>query len=708
MHTSALHYGKLFFNTYFEQKSHSNLIVVDIGAQNINGSLRQFSPLGSNYVGVDFVEGTGVDVVLTDPYTLPFETGTVDAVVCSSVYEHSEFFWLLFLESLRILKPNGLLYLNAPSNGKLHRYPIDAWRFYPDAAKSLTNWARHNGMYAVLLESFVGAKIGDPMGEGMWNDFVAVIARDEKYISAHSKRMIDVDSSFIMAYSHGYEESSPPEGLMPDQLAMNLQANELTQILSDKKVLLKDIQIVQAEKESLHHELYAMRQSKSWRITAPLRLICGFLKERRIASIKEVSNDLIKPTTSNVDACSNWIQPSASFEVLSGLAPKSQTSELKQDSSTLIAFYLPQYHKVAENSEWWGPGFTEWTNVVKGKPNFVDHYQPHLPRELGFYDLSNVEVMREQAEMAKLYGIGAFCFYYYWFSGRRILEKPIDNFLNSDINMPYCLCWANENWTRTWDGDTKSVLLEQKYLDSDPANFILSVLTHFNDSRYLKVDGKPMLIVYRAKQIPNVQKVFEIWREAVKKAGFKDLHIAAVDFYDIARPDEVGADALVEFPPHKFNGPNTVPDHVPEITNNDFHGGIVDYAKVMAQSANRPIPDFTLYRGVVPSWDNTARRQNNPTILYGASPVLFEKWLRYIRAYTRDAIKNRSDNFIFINAWNEWGEGCHLEPDHKYGLKYLEAVSASSWYEEKYDSVNVIRKEMLIKTAEAVSNRDLF
>jgi hypothetical protein len=274
--------------------------------------------------------------------------------------------------------------------------------------------------------------------------------------------------------------------------------------------------------------------------------------------------------------------------------------------------------------------------------------------------------------------------------------------------MPYCLCWANENWTRTWDGDTKSVLLEQKYLESDPANFILSVLPHFNDSRYLKVDGKPMLIVYRAKQIPNVQKVFEIWREAVKKGGFKDLHIAVVDFYDIARPDEVGADALVEFPPHKFNGPNTVPDHVPEITNNDFHGGIVDYAKVMAQSANRPIPDFTLYRGVVPSWDNTARRQNNPTILYGASPVLFEKWLRYIRAYTRDAIKNRSDNFIFINAWNEWGEGCHLEPDHKYGLKYLEAVSVSSWYEEKYDSVNDIRKEMLVKTAEAVSNRDLF
>lgn len=706
MHTSALYYGKLFFNIYFDHQSSSNLLIVDIGAQDINGSLKQFSPLESNYVGVDFVEGAGVDVVLTDPYALPFETGTVDAVVCSSVYEHSEFFWLLFLESLRILKPSGLLYLNAPSNGKLHRYPIDAWRFYPDAAKSLTNWARHNGMYAVLLESFIGAKIGDPMGEGMWNDFVAVIARDEKYISAHSKRMMDVDSSFRMAYAHGYEESSPPDGLMPYQLAMNLQENEMAQILSDKEVLRKDIQIVQAEKESLDHELYAMRQSKSWRITAPLRLIGGLLKERRIASMKEVSNDHIQPTTSSVDACSNLMQPSASFEVLSGLAPKSQTSELKQDASTLIAFYLPQYHKVAENSEWWGPGFTEWTNVVKGKPNYEGHYQPHLPRELGFYDLANVEVMREQAELAKLYGVGAFCFYYYWFSGRRILEKPIDNFLNSDIDMPYCLCWANENWTRTWDGDTRSILLEQKYLESDPQEFIESLLPHFRDTRYLKVDGKPMLVVYRAKDIPNVSRVFQLWRDAVKSAGFPDLHIAAVDFYDIARPDEVGADALVEFPPHKFNGPNSVPDRVPNINNNEFRGSMVDCAKVMAQSANRPVPDFTLYRGVLPSWDNTARRQNTPTILHGSTPELFKQWLSYVRSYTRVNMSGRSDNFIFINAWNEWGEGCHLEPDQKYGLQYLEAVKSSSWYEESSAGVDNARQTLIAKAVDSIKVRN--
>lgn len=463
------------------------------------------------------------------------------------------------------------------------------------------------------------------------------------------------------------------------------------------------------EVDDLNLQISKIINSRSWKVTAPLRTVCSMLKVLKNNDIQEAATSLqIQESVRLPEAKTDLMCTSSSFQVLSGLEPKTQSLELKHDKSILIAFYLPQYHRVAENSEWWGPGFTEWTNVVKGKPNFDDHYQPHLPRELGFYDLSNVEVMREQAEMAKLYGIGAFCFYYYWFSGRRILELPIDNFLNSDIDMPYCLCWANENWTRTWDGDTKSVLLEQKYLESDPKHFISSVLPHFEDRRYLRVDDKPLLVVYRAKHIPNVLKVFEIWRETVKEAGFKGLHIAVVDFYDIVHPDEVGADALIEFPPHKFNGPNTVPDRVPEIKNSNFHGGIVDYAKVMAQSANRQMPDFTLYRGIVPSWDNTARRQNNPTILYGASPVLFEQWLRYVRAYTRGALKNRSDNFIFINAWNEWGEGCHLEPDHKYGLKYLEAVSRSSWYEEKYDSVDAIRKKMLEKAAESIIERGAF
>lgn len=380
-------------------------------------------------------------------------------------------------------------------------------------------------------------------------------------------------------------------------------------------------------------------------------------------------------------------------------------SEVLRDQSKLIAFYLPQYHRIPENSEWWGPGFTEWTNVVKGKPNFADHYQPHIPRDLGFYDLSHPDVMREQAELAKLYGLHGFCFYYYWFSGRRILELPLENFLKSEIDINFCLCWANENWTRTWDGDTKSVLMGQNYAEGDDENFIASLVDYFNDIRYIRVDGKPMLVVYRAKELPNPSASFAKWRNLAQSYGFPGLHIVVVDFYDIARPDEVDADALVEFPPHKFNGPQSVPEVVPTITNPEFAGGIVDYSKVIAQSAIRAAPQFKLYRGITPSWDNTARRQNTPTILVNSQPDLYGEWLRYLRAYTREHNPSESDNFIFINAWNEWGEGCHLEPDQKWGMQYLEQTLKSSYYTDQPKTLDHVRENLLRKVAAKLANQ---
>lgn len=259
MHISALYYGKRFFETYLANNPPSELLIVDVGAQDVNGSLRQVAPRDCKYVGVDFVAGAGVDIVLKDPYILPFETGSVDAIVCSSVYEHSEFFWLLFLECLRILKPTGLLYLNAPSNGAMHRYPIDAWRFYPDAGKSLTNWARHNGMQAVLLESFIGAKSGDLMQDGMWNDFVGVIARDENHLPQTNKKIIDHEADIIFAYGHGSQLPVAAIESTPDLLLMKAQMHELAHATS--------------REESLRNEINAMLHSRSWRYTSWLRYI---------------------------------------------------------------------------------------------------------------------------------------------------------------------------------------------------------------------------------------------------------------------------------------------------------------------------------------------------------------------------------------------------------------------------------------------------
>jgi SAM-dependent methyltransferase len=197
MHDTAMQYGAAFFNTYL--KNTEDLTIVDIGSQDVNGSLRSVAPTNNKYIGVDFAEAKGVDVVITDPYSLPFEDESVDAVVSSSCFEHSEFFWLLFNEALRILKPNGLLYINAPSNGIFHRYPVDCWRFYPDSGVALQNWGKRSGYNCVLLESFVGIRSND-----IWNDFVAVFVKDESKISQHTCRI----QNSLTAYTNGHLHKS--------------------------------------------------------------------------------------------------------------------------------------------------------------------------------------------------------------------------------------------------------------------------------------------------------------------------------------------------------------------------------------------------------------------------------------------------------------------------------------------------------------------
>ncbi|MDN8045312.1 glycosyltransferase WbsX family protein [Burkholderia vietnamiensis] len=341
-----------------------------------------------------------------------------------------------------------------------------------------------------------------------------------------------------------------------------------------------------------------------------------------------------------------------------------------------IAFYLPQFHPVRENSEWWGPGFTEWTNVAKAKPNFVGHYQPHVPRDLGFYDLRIVDTIRQQAEYAALYGVHGFCFYYYWFNGRRILELPLNNFLASDIEFPFCVCWANENWTRTWDGQEKDVLLEQIHTEEEDRHFIEDLIPILKDRRAIKVDGKPMLLVYRADLFPDSKATVSRWREIARKHGIPDLHLCAVQFYGIEDPRVWGFDAAVEFPPHTFIGPENRPDKFPQLLNEKFVGGLIDYRKIIAQSMERTTKDYLWYRGIIPSWDNTARRENNPHTIIYSSPDLYRFWLHQLVQFTKE---NNGDEhqFLFVNAWNEWGEGCHLEPDLKHGLAYLEATKAA-------------------------------
>lgn len=265
MHESAKKYGKAFFETYCSN-NFSGKKVVDVGAQDVNGSLREFCPEGASYIGVDFVEGKGVDVILTDPYKLPFEDESVDVIVCSSVFEHSEFFWLLFLECLRIIKSDGLLYLNAPSNGYVHRYPMDSWRFYPDAGRSLINWSRRNAYNAVLLESFVAEKQGHIAGDGMWNDFIAVILKDQSQESLYPHRMLREQGNIYFGYSSDRDNDYPLIVQNPDHCLITEQQGRivcLNQLVSDQ-----DVQIA-----GLAQEIAALRNSTSWRLTKPLRFV---------------------------------------------------------------------------------------------------------------------------------------------------------------------------------------------------------------------------------------------------------------------------------------------------------------------------------------------------------------------------------------------------------------------------------------------------
>ncbi|MGF1569125.1 MAG: glycoside hydrolase family 99-like domain-containing protein [Nodosilinea sp.] len=342
----------------------------------------------------------------------------------------------------------------------------------------------------------------------------------------------------------------------------------------------------------------------------------------------------------------------------------------------LIAFYLPQFHPIPENDRWWGEGFTEWTNVRRGQPSFEGHYQPRLPADLGYYDLRHPEVMERQAAIAQRYGIYGFCFYYYWFDGQRLLERPVDTWLSrGQSQMPFCLCWANESWTRRWDGQDQEILMEQTYPPGWVEQFFADILPYLKDDRYIRVGGEPMLVLYRMEKIPYAEAAIQAWKQLARQAGLGGLHIVGVQYIDMAPEDviKLGADATVEFPPHLPLVERPVVDltALPGL-NPDFGGFIEDYPAAMARYLARPAARVPWYRGLMPSWDNTARRGLRGHVYIDASPQLYEQWLRYLIDYSRCAENGQS--IIFVNAWNEWAEGAYLEPDDNYGWQYLEAT----------------------------------
>lgn len=348
-----------------------------------------------------------------------------------------------------------------------------------------------------------------------------------------------------------------------------------------------------------------------------------------------------------------------------------------------LAFYLPQFHPISENNAWWGPGFTDWVNVARARPLFRGHYQPHIPADLGFYDLRLPETREAQASLAHDHGIHGFCYYHYWFEGRRLLDRPFQEVLDSGLpDFPFCLCWANEDWTRAWDGSSGVRLLRQQYSEEDHRRHIRSLLSAFADDRYVKVDGRPLFLVYKASELPDPRRATDSWRKETVRAGIGDLYLCRVEIGPSERgdPTALGFDASVEFQPDYPNlGRPLRRGFALRASRRLIRPGspyrrhrVFDYKTVIDRMLDRPAPSYKRFPCVNPGWDNTPRRRKQGIVLRDSTPAEYERWLRA----TVDAFEpyGSDENLLFICAWNEWGEGNHLEPCRRWGRDYLEAT----------------------------------
>ena len=337
----------------------------------------------------------------------------------------------------------------------------------------------------------------------------------------------------------------------------------------------------------------------------------------------------------------------------------------------LIAYYLPQFHPIAENDAWWGAGFTEWTNVGKALPRYVGHRQPRPPADLGFYDLRDPEVLRRQAELARRAGVHGFCIHDYWFSGRKVLETPLQLLLSRpDIDLPFCLNWANENWSRRWDGSDDDILLEQRYDPDDAEGYLRSILPALRDPRYIRVGGRPLLMLYRPKLLPEPRRWLERWRAFLVAEGVGDPYLVMPQSFGDVDPRVHGFDAAAGFPPH--NAGWTLPDERTSLDLLDagFQGRASSYAEMARGSLANATDAFRLLPGVCPEWDSEPRKPGRGASFYGASPAAYGDWLEAAGRQAAGA-PNPDERIVFINAWNEWAEGAHLEPDRHYGHAFL-------------------------------------
>jgi len=400
--------------------------------------------------------------------------------------------------------------------------------------------------------------------------------------------------------------------------------------------------------------------------------------------------------------------PQLSREPLAYYEPQTDYSgSIVHDTIKVLAYYLPQFHPTPENDEWHGEGFTEWYKVRSANPLFHGHYQQHVPHlDIGYYHLDGPAQLMLQAEMMKKSGLHGMIFYHYWFTGRMILEKPAQMLLdNPHIDMPFCFCWANENWTRRWDGNEQEVLLGQVYSEDDARDFIRYLIPFFKDERYIKVDGRPKLSVYRPSSIEHSERYIAIWREECEKAGVKAPYVVATLTRGATHPQDYGMDAAIERVLHDWTGDAVADTRTQLRPYWPLEGSVLNYSEVAHHYMEQDLgKDFTLFRSLVPTWDNTARYGTRAYVLNNFTTEKFQSWVERLIDYSEQNLPE-DRRFVVINAWNEWAEGAHLEPDTRFGYGYLNsigrAMSGQSFSASGHDTVDSDLKLTIVMTSDA-------